>query len=110
MEESRKSVGVLSETTTQLRQILSSSQSRGQWGERMVEDILNFIGLSEGINFDKRFNLEKIDPNFTFVTDGKRLNMDVKFPLNHYEKYLSSEIESLKENRKSILARCAISN
>ena len=54
MEESRKRVGELSDTTSQLRQILSSSQARGQWGERMVEDILNFIGLSEGINYDKQ--------------------------------------------------------
>jgi len=36
MEESRKSVGDLSDTTSKLRQILSSSQARGQWGERMV--------------------------------------------------------------------------
>ena len=49
MEESRKSVGELSNTTSQLRQILSSSQARGQWGERMVKDILDFIGLVEGI-------------------------------------------------------------
>ena len=54
MEASRKSVGDLSDTTSKLRQILSSSQARGQWGERMVEDILNFIGLSEGINFTQR--------------------------------------------------------
>lgn len=101
MEESRKSVGVLSDTTTQLRQILSSSQSRGQWGERMVEDILNFIGLSEGINFDKQVQSGKDRPDFTFyLPDGKRLNMDVKFPLNHYEKYLSSEIESEKQIEK----------
>ena len=32
MEESRKSVGDLSDTTSKLRQILSSSQARGQWG------------------------------------------------------------------------------
>ena len=68
MEESRKSVGVLSDTTTQLRQILSSSQSRGQWGERMVEDILNFIGLSEGINYDKQVQAGKDRPDFTFFT------------------------------------------
>ena len=45
MEESRKRVGELSDTTSQLRQILSSSQARGQWGERMVEDILNFPAI-----------------------------------------------------------------
>ena len=101
MEESRKQVGELSDTTIQLRQILSSSQARGQWGERMVEDILNFIGLSEGINYDKQTQSGKDRPDFTFfLPDKKRLNMDVKFPMNHYEKYLSSEIEAEKKVEK----------
>ena len=30
----------LTKTTIKLREILSSSQKRGQWGERIVEDIL----------------------------------------------------------------------
>ena len=86
MEESRKQVGELSDTTSHLRQILSSSQARGQWGERMVEDILNFIGLSEGINYDKQTQSGKDIPDFTFfLPDEKKLNMDVKFPLNHYD-------------------------
>ncbi len=101
MEESRKQVGELSNTTTQLRQILSSSQARGQWGERMVEDILNFIGLSEGINYDKQTQSGKDRPDFTFfLPDKKKINMDVKFPLNHYEKYLSSEVEAEKQMEK----------
>ena len=109
MEESRKQVGELSDTTIQLRQILSSSQARGQWGERMVEDILNFIGLSEGINYDKQTQSGKDRPDFTFfLPDKRRLNMDVKFPMNHYEKYLSSEIEAEKKvEKKSVFTRRA---
>ena len=101
MEESRKSVGQLSDTTSQLRQILSSSQARGQWGERMVEDILNFIGLSEGINYNKQTHSGSDRPDFTFfLPEEKSINMDVKFPLAHYEKYLASESESEKESEK----------
>ena len=101
MEESRKSVGQLSDTTSQLRQILSSSQARGQWGERMVEDILNFIGLSEGINYNKQTQAGSDRPDFTFfLPEEKSINMDVKFPLVHYEKYLASESESDKESEK----------
>ena len=37
MEESRIKVGELSDTTTRLRQILSSSQSRGQWGDEWLK-------------------------------------------------------------------------
>ena len=72
MEESRKSVGDLSDTTSKLRQILSSSQARGQWGERMVEDILNFIGLSEGINFTQQAQSGTDRPDCTFFYQIKK--------------------------------------
>ncbi len=101
MEESRKSVEGLSDTTSQLRQILSSSQARGQWGERMVEDILNFIGLTEGINYDKQTQSGSERPDFTFyLPDDKSINMDVKFPLAHYENYVAAESDSEKEAEK----------
>ncbi len=101
MEESRKSVGELSNTTSRLRQILSSSQSRGQWGERMVEDILNYIGLTEGINYRQQLQSGSDRPDFTFfLPDKKMLNMDVKFPLIHYEKYIASDNEKDKELEK----------
>jgi len=101
MEESRKSVGELSNTTSKLRQILSSSQSRGQWGERMVEDILNFIGLTEGINYKQQVQSGSDRPDFTFfLPDKKMLNMDVKFPLAHYEKYISTDNKKDRELEK----------
>ena len=101
MEESRKTVGDLSDTTSRLRQILSSNQARGQWGERMVEDILNFIGLTEGINFTQQTQNDSSRPDFTFfLPDEKVINMDVKFPLNRYENYVNAESDSEKELEK----------
>ena len=43
----------LHKSTSKLTEILSSSQKRGQWGERMVEDILDFIGFLENKNYVK---------------------------------------------------------
>lgn len=101
MEESKKGIAELTDTTAQLRQILSSSQARGQWGERLVEDILKFIGLTEGINYDKQTQAGKDRPDFTFyLPDKKRLNMDVKFPLSHYKNYLSSDNDVEQEIEK----------
>ena len=103
MEESRKRVGELSDTTSHLRQILSSSQARGQWGERMVKDILDFIGLVEGINYTRQKQISDGSerPDFTFyLPDEKSLNMDVKFPLAHYQKYIIAESESEKNTEK----------
>ena len=101
MEESRKNMGELTDTTSHLRQILSSSQARGQWGERMVEDILSLIGLSEGVNYKQQQQAGKDRPDFTFfLPDDKSLNMDVKFPLDHYEKYIAAESDHEKELEK----------
>ncbi|MBT3216046.1 MAG: DNA recombination protein RmuC [Candidatus Marinimicrobia bacterium] len=101
MEESKKGIDSLSDTTSRLRQILSSSQARGQWGERMVEDILSFIGLIEGINYEKQSQEGKDRPDFKFnLPDGKHINMDVKFPLTHYENYLATDVESERDDEK----------
>jgi len=99
MEESQTGIKNLNDTTTQLRQILSSSQARGQWGERMVEDILNFIGLNEGINYLKQKQEGSDRPDYTFLLPrNMRINMDVKFPLQHYENYLSTESDAEKKS------------
>ena len=105
MKESKESVGKLTDTTSQLRQILSSSQARGQWGERMVKDILDFIGLVEGINYSQQSQISegRDRPDFTFfLPDEKAINMDVKFPLAHYEKFIAAESDSEKESEKKL--------
>ena len=95
VEHSTKRIENLSNTTDQLRRILSSSQARGQWGERMVEDILNLLGMLEGKNYEKQSSEGSDRPDFTFhLPKGKRLNMDVKFPITHYEQFLSAENET----------------
>ncbi|MBC8196406.1 MAG: DNA recombination protein RmuC [Candidatus Marinimicrobia bacterium] len=102
LEENKTETEKLRDTTGKLREILSSSQRRGQWGERMVEDILNFIGLVEHINYKKQVMVETGEkPDYTFyLPKEKVLNMDVKFPLTHYEKYMDSENENEMENEK----------
>ena len=101
LEESQQGISKLTDTTGQLRRILSSSQARGQWGERMVEDILNFIGLQEGINYLKQSAEGGNRPDYTFLLPRqKRINMDVKFPLVHYERFLAAERDDERDNSK----------
>jgi DNA anti-recombination protein RmuC len=40
----------LAETTRQLREALASRTARGQWGERMAEDVLRVAGFVEGVS------------------------------------------------------------
>ena len=101
VEHSTKRIENLSDTTDQLRRILSSSQARGQWGERMVEDILNLLGMLEGKNYEKQTTEGTDRPDFTFnLPKGKRLNMDVKFPITHYENFLAAEDEATQISEK----------
>ena len=84
----------LTEKTSKLGEVLSSSQSRGQWGEKMAEDVLTMAGLIEGIQYDKQKQIEggTQRPDFIFnLPEEKKLNMDVKFPLNNYMKFLEDD-------------------
>ncbi len=84
----------LQETTLQLRSALANSKVRGQWGERMAEDILRLAGFIEGINYQKQKGLETSmnRPDYTFLLPQERkVNMDVKFPFDNYLRYLEAQ-------------------
>ncbi|MBN2114129.1 MAG: DNA recombination protein RmuC [Acidimicrobiia bacterium] len=80
-------------TTASLKAALASPQARGQWGERMAEDVLRAAGMIEGVNYHKRKQAPGGTgiPDFAFpLPNGLRLNMDVKFPLANYLRYLDA--------------------
>ncbi|MDG1877479.1 MAG: DNA recombination protein RmuC [Acidimicrobiales bacterium] len=82
----------LAETTGHLRDALASPQARGQWGERMAEDVLRSAGMREGVNYRKQKLIEGgTKPDFTFLLpDDNKLHMDVKFPVTNYLRYLEA--------------------
>lgn len=93
----------LQDTTFKLQSALGNSQTRGQWGERMAEDILQLVGFAEGINYLKQQTLETgtSRPDYTFLLpQGLKLNMDVKFPWANYMLYLAEETELGKDSYK----------
>lgn len=84
----------LMQTTNTLREALASTKIRGQWGERMAEDVLRMAGFIENVNYLKQKSVEGIGtrPDFTFILPREfKLNMDVKFPLDNYMKFLEAE-------------------
>ena len=78
--------GELAATTGALHAALTSSQARGQWGERMAEDVLTAAGFKHGINYVTQRTLPNgTRPDVTFLLPGDLvLHMDVKFPLANY--------------------------
>lgn len=86
----------LVQTTATLREALSSTKARGQWGERMAEDVLRLAGFIENVNYVKQKTIEGSGsrPDFTFLLPRKlKLNMDVKFPLDNYIRFLEAKSE-----------------
>ncbi len=100
----------LQDSTNRLNAALSSSQVRGQWGERMAEDVLRLAGFVEGVNYLKQQTLEGAGtrPDYTFLLpQGQRVHMDVKFPLGNYLQYVSVEAEADREKFKAQFLRDA---
>jgi len=87
----------LRNTTDELNAALTNSRVRGQWGDRMAEDILRLAGFVEGVNYQKQALLGAGEhaanrPDYTFSLPGNRVvHMDVKFPLDNYLKFLNAE-------------------
>jgi DNA recombination protein RmuC len=104
LREAGRHTQVLAETTQSLREALSSTTARGQWGERMAEDVLRLAGLIDGVNYRKRRAIPGSGgiPDYTFMLpQGLSLHMDVKFPLNNYLRYLdaASDVERERSRR-----------
>ena len=86
---------VLADTTRRLREALSSTKARGQWGERMADDVLRLAGFVENVNYRRQRGGEAGGiPDFTFLLPaGQVCYMDVKFPLDNYLRSLDTEVE-----------------
>ena len=97
----------LNQTTTTLREALASTKARGQWGERMAEDVLRMAGFIENINYIKQKAVGSgARPDFTFILPRDlTLNMDVKFPLDNYLRYLETDSDADREKFRTAFLR-----
>jgi DNA recombination protein RmuC len=84
--EASRATEALRSTTEGLERALANPQARGQWGERMADDVLRAAGFVEGVNYVKQRTLpDGTRPDVTFLLPDDRLqHMDVKFPLAGY--------------------------
>jgi DNA recombination protein RmuC len=99
----------LSTTTQSLREALANSKTRGQWGERMAEDVLRLAGFIENVNYVKQTAVEgdgRGMPDFTFFMPKQHvLYMDVKFPLASYLKYLDAGTDAERQAHRDQFLR-----
>src|SRR6478735_8810883 len=94
----------LNDSTASLREALSNPQARGQWGERMAEDVLRLAGFTEHVNYHKKAPIAAGvagdgggRPDFTFdLPKGHVLYMDVKFPMASYLRHLEADTDEAR--------------
>ena len=98
----------LSDSARALREAMASPTARGQWGERMAEDVLRLAGFVENVNYVKQTQLDGATgrPDFTFpLPKGHELYMDVKFPMAGYLRYLDAGTDAERQAHRSAFMR-----
>src|SRR3954468_12183259 len=103
-----ETTAALATTTQSLREALASPKARGQWGERMAEDVLRLAGFVEHINYEKQTAVagSRALPDYTFpLPKGHVLYMDVKFPLAAYLRYLDAGTEAERSAHRDAFLR-----
>ncbi|MDT8888258.1 DNA recombination protein RmuC [Aquirufa regiilacus] len=127
--EQIKNLTSLNQTVTQKTEDLTnalkgSNKSQGNWGEMILERVLESSGLKKGMEYETQFVTknqinETIKPDAViFLPDNKNLIIDSKVSLTAYERYTSAEegtiekeqalkehIESLKSHIKLLSAK-----
>ena len=104
LKNSNDQVLALRQTTNTLNEALTNSRARGQWGQRMAEDVLRLAGFIENINYQKEKTIEGVGsrPDITFLLPKNlKLNMDVKFPYDNYLLYLKAVSQADKDRFKN---------
>lgn len=118
LTENRKLTSELAQSTEQLAKVLSNNQARGEWGERIIEDLLRVNGLIEGVHFAKQAQQlgGTARPDITLLLPNDRVvPVDVKFPYADIQKLASSKssteraqlVKQLRTNIKAKIAKVA---
>ncbi len=100
VEEHRLLTKELKVSTEQLAKVLSNNQTRGAWGERIIEDLLQANGLQEGIHYLRQSKLgdSNMKPDITLLLpDHRNVPVDVKFPYQEVQKMSMTENQSEKQ-------------
>lgn len=92
------------ETINLTKALKGDSKMQGNWGELVLERVLEKSGLEKGREYEvqQAFTTEEGNRVFPDVVinlpDGKKMIVDSKVALTAYEKYINEEDEELKSN------------
>ncbi len=109
LEEHQKITSELQFSTRKLTEVLANNQARGQWGERIIEDLLQSNGLVEGVHYAKQLPLDgtSLRPDITLLLPNKRkVAVDVKFPFSEVHQWVAATTKQ----QQDILLKQLIAN
>ncbi len=95
-----QSMDKLAEQTGKLIDVLGNNGSRGQFGERVAEDVIRKAGFIEGISYKRedRDSVQGGRPDFSFeIPPDQILFLDCKFPLDAYKRYIEAGTDAEKK-------------
>lgn len=105
LEEYKKVTEQLSVSTEGLKKVLSDNKLRGQFGEKVADNLLQMAGFVIGKDyiFNKQQKESETRPDFTiFLPDGTKINVDAKFPYSNLQKSAEADSEVQKKEYMSL--------
>lgn len=97
LESHRELTNELRVSTQQLAKVLSNNQQRGEWGERIIEDLLQSNGLIEGVHYVRQTTVGEGRPDIMLLLPNHRnVPVDVKFPYSEIQKMSVAETKDAR--------------
>ncbi len=109
-EESVEIKNAIATAEKYAKALTTSQNSKGEFGEDWLEQILKFANLQENIHYTKQFVSDGAKPDFVVnLPDDKHIIIDSKVILKNFIEYMQSEDESLKKAFINDLTNCITS-
>lgn len=106
-EESLEIKNAISIAEKYAKALTTNQNSKGEFGEKLLEQTLNFANLKENVHYTKQFSQGATKPDFIiYLPENKHLIIDSKVILKNYLEYRGTETECDKKAFLNDLTTC----